>query len=98
MPDPRIAVRAFTVAELKAFVGARSDDGGALYFAQRGDRQVTAWTGPVAGRPGWWWAVTPIGERRVLAMGWTSGGRADRDLDIKRAITRTPELAQEASS
>lgn len=75
-----------TVAELQAYVGAPARTG-ATYQCERGEHLVTAWEDPLGGGAGWWFAITR-GEC-VVAMGWTSGTRRDRDIEIARAFTRT---------
>lgn len=78
------------IAYARRWCGA-TDTSEARYVVQRGDLQVTAWTAHLAGAAGWWWAVTPIGERRVVTMGWSAGGRTARDADIAAALARTAE-------
>lgn len=77
-----------TVAELRAYVGA-SDDGLLRYYRPEGSYHVTAWTGAVNGKRGWWWALTTAcGDHEVVVgMGWSAGTRqVDRDSDIARKL------------
>jgi hypothetical protein len=85
-----------TISELQQYSGA-TNDGAARFYAVRGEHHVTAWTGPVAGSDGWWWALTrQAGAHEVVvAMGWSMGGVRARDIDIARALL--PRASERAS-
>src|SRR6202007_463080 len=90
-------LKRLTVADLRAYVGA-TDDGLLRYFRAEGDHRVTAWTGSIGGRRGWWWALTTAcGDHEVIVgMGWSAGLRqVDRDADIARKLAgqQAPEAA-----
>lgn len=79
-----------TLDEIKAYVGA-SDDGGLQYRRSIVDAPYTifAWTGPVSGVSGWWWALTTASGDHwvVVALGWAAGWETeDRDEDIRRSL------------
>lgn len=70
-----------TIAELRAIVGAstelqRRELGGGL--------DAASWHDPMGGVDGWWWAV--VEGELVHALGWTSGDRLARDIEIGRLI------------
>jgi hypothetical protein len=49
------------------------------------------WPGRLRDCDGWWWCVAR--GQVVLAGGWTTGNKRDRDMELARAIMARPEEA-----
>ncbi len=76
------AHRDLTLEDLHVLVGAPLSPGAAI-LRRNGPLLEVAWEESLGGSGGWWWALS-IGPT-VLAQGWTSGNRRDRDAEIRRA-------------
>lgn len=76
-----------TLTDLRATLGIPPDLC-AAHTITRGAHRMLAWNGPIDGRSGWWWAVTPIGSDNVVACGWAAGRTRDRDSDIAASLAR----------
>lgn len=53
-------------------------------------------SGDITG-PGWWWAILPLDEDRVIDAGWASGSAANSDREIDAAIQKLGAQPQEAA-
>lgn len=77
-----------TLEQLWAIVGTPAKLG-ATHRTWRGDVMVTSWADTLGGHDGWWFALHSGAD--LIAIGWTSGGRRDRDDEIARAfLKRSP--------
>lgn len=76
-----------TLADLRSTLGI-PEDSEACYARVTVDHRALAWNGPIAGRSGWWWAVTALDSDKVIAAGWAAGRTRDRDGDIRAALAR----------
>lgn len=79
-----------TLAQLQAYVGCPNVRS-TYYLEHRNGLDVTAWQAALAGRAGWWVAVTiPCGEHEIVAaMAWVAGGIKSRDEEILILVGRT---------
>lgn len=78
-----------TLAELQAYVGLPSARS-IYYLAHREGLDITAWQARVAGRMGWWVAVTiECGDHELVAsVAWVSGGVKSRDEEVVHLVAR----------
>ncbi len=78
-----------TLAELQTYVGCPNVRS-TYYLEHRDGLDVTAWEARIAGRAGWWVAVTiPCGEHELVAcVAWVSGGLKSRDEEILHLVGR----------
>jgi hypothetical protein len=85
-----------TLAELQTYVGCPNVRS-TYYLAHRNGLDVTAWEARVAGRKGWWVAVTiPCGDHEIVAqVAWVSGGVKSRDEEVLYLVGRV--LAKQAN-
>lgn len=84
-----------TLADLRSTLGI-PDDVTTAHAIRRGEHVALSWNGPLDGRSGWWWAVTPIGSSTVVACGWAAGRTRDRDSEIAAALARIADRQGEA--
>lgn len=77
------ANRELTIEDLHHLVGAPLELG-VVMLRRNAEYLESAWETPMTGARGWAWAIS-LGQQ-LIAQGWTSGNRRDRDREIARAV------------
>lgn len=75
------ARRRWTIGEFAAALGAPVDT---IECEGAGPLLLHYWRDPLGDRDGWWWGISI--REQLFAIGWMSGGEAERDAEIGRAV------------